>query len=41
MKVTLVNLIDEDFSNYKEATMTIGFPFCTFKCGREHYGTIA
>ena len=28
-------LIDEDFSNYKIPTMTIGFPKCTFKCDKE------
>ena len=26
-------LIDEDFVNYKKISMTIMFPFCTFKCG--------
>jgi len=25
-------LIDEDFVNYKEPSMFIGFPNCTFKC---------
>lgn len=34
MKIKVVNVIDEDFSNYKCASMTIGFPFCSFKCGR-------
>ena len=29
------NLIDEDFSNYKKPNMFIGFPKCTFKCGKE------
>lgn len=28
-------LIDEDIVNYKKTCMTIGFPFCTFKCGKE------
>lgn len=28
-------LVDEDFSNYKEPSMFIGFPNCTFKCGRD------
>ena len=28
-------LIDEDFSNYKEASMFIGFPKCTWKCEKE------
>lgn len=26
-------LIEEDFVNYKKISMTIMFPFCTFKCG--------
>ena len=26
------NIIDEDFVNYKKASMYIGFPYCTFKC---------
>lgn len=26
------NIIDEDFSNYKECSMFVGFPTCTFKC---------
>ena len=29
------NLIDEDFSNYKECAMFIGFPHCTFKCEKD------
>lgn len=28
-------IIDEDFVNYKKTCMTIGFPFCNFKCGKE------
>ena len=35
MKIKVVNVIDEDFSNYKRASMTIGFPNCSFKCGRQ------
>lgn len=27
-------LKDEDFVNYKKASMFIGFPNCTFKCGK-------
>lgn len=27
-------LITEDFVNYKKASMTIIFPYCTFKCGK-------
>ena len=26
------NIVDEDFVNYKKASMYIGFPHCTFKC---------
>ena len=29
-------LIDEDFVNYKKISMTIMFPFCTFKCGTDY-----
>ena len=29
------NIIDEDFTNYKECSMFIGFPTCTFKCEKE------
>ena len=28
-------LIDEDFINYKKASMFIGFPTCTFKCEKD------
>lgn len=28
-------VISEDFVNYKKASMTIMFPYCTFKCGKE------
>lgn len=28
-------LIDEDFVNYKKASMIIGFPYCSFKCDKE------
>lgn len=31
MKV--LGIIDEDFINYKKASMYIGFPNCSFKCG--------
>ena len=26
---------DEDFVNYKKASMFVGFPYCTFKCDKE------
>ncbi len=29
------NIIDENFNNYKKASMFIGFPYCTFKCDKE------
>ena len=29
-------LIDEDLTNYKVPSMTIAFPYCTFKCGKEY-----
>ena len=29
-------LIDEDFVNYKKASMVIGFPRCSFKCDKEY-----
>lgn len=29
------NVIFGDFINYKKPTMTIGFPYCSFKCNRE------
>jgi hypothetical protein len=33
--MNIVQLIDEDFVNYKKASMVIGFPKCTFKCDKE------
>lgn len=33
MKV--ITIIDEDFVNYKKASMYIAFPNCTFKCGKD------
>ena len=29
-------IIDEDFVNYRVPSMTIMFPNCTFKCGKEY-----
>lgn len=29
-------IITEDFVNYKKVSMTIIFPYCTFKCGTEY-----
>lgn len=34
--VRLLDIIDVDFVNYKVPSMTLMFPFCTFKCGIEH-----
>lgn len=31
----IVQLIDEDFINYKTPSMLIGFPYCSFKCDQE------
>lgn len=28
-------ILEEDFSNYKKASMFIVFPFCSFKCDKE------
>lgn len=28
-------IIDEDFVNYKKPSMTIEFPYCTFKCDKD------
>lgn len=29
-------LITEDFVNYKKASMTIIYPYCTWKCGKDY-----
>ena len=31
----LKGLIDEDFVNYKDPSLFLIFPFCTFKCEKE------
>lgn len=31
----IINIIVEDFVNYKKPSMFIGFPCCTFKCNKE------
>lgn len=33
--ITLKGIIDEDFVNYKEPSMYIAFPTCTFKCEKD------
>ena len=35
MTIALKGLIDEDFVNYKKTSMTLMFPYCTFKCGKD------
>lgn len=32
----LVNLIEEDFVNYRKPGIFLGFPFCTGKCNPDH-----
>lgn len=34
-KMTLKGIIDEDFVNYRVPSMTLEFPYCDFKCGKE------
>lgn len=34
--IRLIDIIDEDFVNYKVPSMSLIFPFCTFKCGKEN-----
>ena len=31
----IINIVEEDFVNYKKPNMFIGFPCCTFKCNKE------
>ena len=31
----IIDIIDEDFVNYKKPCMTVMMPFCTFKCDKE------
>lgn len=31
----LKGIIDEDFVNYKKCSMTLMFPWCSFKCGED------
>lgn len=33
--IIIKDLKDEDFVQYKVPAMTISFPYCSFKCGRE------
>lgn len=34
--ITIKGIIDEDFTNYKQASMVVLFPTCSFKCGKEN-----
>lgn len=36
MLITLKDIVDEDFVNYKNPSMFIIFPYCTFKCDKEN-----
>ena len=36
MKLTLVDLIDESFTEYKLPHMLVAFPYCSFKCDIEN-----
>ena len=35
-EIILKGIIDEDFVNYRVPSMTLMFPYCTFKCGIEY-----
>ena len=34
--MTVKNIVDEDFINYKKSSMFVIMPFCTFKCDNEN-----
>lgn len=36
MLITLKDIVDEDFVNYKKTSMFLIFPNCTFKCDKEN-----
>lgn len=36
----LVDIIQEDFINYKKVSMTLEFPYCSFKCDKEYGSNI-
>lgn len=38
--MTVIDIIEEDFVNYKKPCMTIMMPRCTFKCNKEYGKTI-
>ena len=33
--MTIKDILDEDFINYKKPSMLIAFPYCSFKCDKE------
>lgn len=33
--IRLIGIIEDDFVNYKKISLTLEFPFCSFKCTRE------
>jgi len=35
MHIKILGIIFEDFVNYKKPSMTIEFPYCTFKCNKD------
>ena len=35
MEIKILGLIDCDFVNYKEPSLTLMFPYCSFKCNKE------
>ena len=36
----LINLIEEDFVNYRKPGMFLGFPYCSGKCNSTHFGIL-
>ena len=36
----LIGIIEEDFINYKKISMTLEFPYCSFKCNKEYGSNI-
>lgn len=35
-RIHLIGIVDEDFVNYRVPSMTLMFPYCSFKCGAEY-----
>ena len=38
--IRLIGIIEDDFVNYKKISLTLEFPFCSFKCTREDPNSI-